>query len=1387
MYLPMRIGGVKTRLVIDTGAAITILSSRIYNKIPVSQRPLLERPGDLPRLEVADKGLLEVEGRATFAFKLEGEWFHWNMLVADIADDGLLGLDFLHANNYVLGAEVGLSLNGKRVHCAFQDSPLYAARVTLKSDITLPGNSQLIADGVADVSGLRSEFGVIGPIPGEALGNGIMVGNAVIDFRNPDTGLPVRLLNLSSEDISLRKGTRVAYLHEAEEIVCFDSDESEKCETKVPLQVNRVAGTKRKVQHLAEPIRDLYEKSSKGLDSEERGKLLALLLKHDSLFAKSPEDLGRTMVLKHSIDTGNATPVKQPPRRPPRAFMGEEEDIIKSQLASGVVRESTSPWASPMVYVRKKDGSTRPCVDYRRLNELTKKDAYPLPRIDDCLDCLGGASLFSTLDLQSGYWQIEVNEEDKPKTAFTCRSGLWEYNMMPFGLCGAPSTFERCMELVMRGLQWKTLLIYLDDLIIYSTNFGEHISRLDEVFNRLSKAGFKLKPSKCQLFQEEVEFLGHVVTKDGVKPDMQKVKAVTEWPVPRNITDVRSFLGLCSYYRRFIIKFSTRASPLNQLLEKERPFIWTPECQRAFDDLKSALTGEEVMAYPQDDGLYILDTDASNTGIGATLSQLQWCEITQKEEERPILYASKTFTKTQKQYCVTRRELLAIVTFVQQFRHYLLGRKFLVRTDHSALCWMMSFKEPQCQMARWLEILSQFDFKIEHRAGKKHGNADSLSRIPCEPQECNCYDGETVIADLPCEGCHQCARKHQEWSNFMELDDVVPLTVKPVKRLREAGRPGDQIPSGRRAASSERDGGEMGDNEVADRSDGRDSQVKSKGDEQGRCDVITGMGCRNDEGQVKETEPGWAPAEWGMMYSNDDLIRRQRDDPDVGRILNWWRVSGERPSRNCAAIESPATRNLWLYWSQLVLRRGILYRRAETDGGPRLQLVVPRVLRDEILQMAHGAITAGHLGTAKTESRLKQHFYWHRMKEDVREWIQKCASCGARKSPNHRPAKAPIGSYCAGAPMDRIFTDVLGPFPRSDNGNKLVLLVMDQFSKWVEAYPIPDQTAETVAHRIVYEFISRFGCPLDIHSDQGTNYESKLFQEVCRLLEINKTRSSPYHAQSNGGVERFNRTLLDMIAAYVNENHTDWDIHLPLLTAAYRSSTHATTKYTPNMLMMGREVNLPTQIMFGVPPSNEEPSSMPEYVTNLREKINYIHDFARLHLRSNMVTQQKDYDTRIVKNNYEVGDLVYYLDSTNKIGKSAKIKAENWKGPFVVSRTISDLLFEIKGPPRTRNKILHHNRLKPYLSNQVPEWVGVVKHQVRPPEKVCNKNQAETIAQSTQTDHQNIPECRSRNSEDRSKESGLAKTNSDQTPGRVSQRKRTIPDRFGDVVPTPIV
>ncbi len=303
--------------------------------------------------------------------------------------------------------------------------------------------------------------------------------------------------------------------------------------------------------------------------------------------------------------------------------------------------------------------------------------------------------------------------------------------------------------------------------------------RLDTVFSRLKEAGAKLKPSKCDLFKKEVSFLGYVVSQEGVKPDMTKVEAIKNWPIPPNLTDIRSFIGFMSYYRRFIPGFSTRAAPLNKLLEAGLASKWTQEAQTAFDNLKTALTGDEVMAYPQDNGgVYILDTDASNTGIGAVLSEMQWSEKAQKAEERPIAFASKSLSKTQRRYCVTRRELLAVVVFVQQFRHCLLGRKFIVRTDHSALRWVMSFREPNDQMARWLEILSGYDFQVCHRDGKPHRNAYAMSRVTCDPGGCDCYDGRTILQSLPCSGCDVCQKKHQQWSAFMDSDDIVPLAVR---------------------------------------------------------------------------------------------------------------------------------------------------------------------------------------------------------------------------------------------------------------------------------------------------------------------------------------------------------------------------------------------------------------------------------------------------------------------------------------------------------------------------------------------------------------------------------------------------------------------------------
>jgi hypothetical protein len=322
----------------------------------------------------------------------------------------------------------------------------------------------------------------------------------------------------------------------------------------------------------------------------------------------------------------------------------------------------------------KKDGTLRFCVDYRKLNNVTKKDAYPLPRIDDNLDALSGAQWFSTLDLISGYWQVKMAPEDKAKTAFSVgRGGLYQFLTMPFGLCNAPATFQRLMEKVLMGLQWEIAVLYLDDIIVFGRTVPEHLSRLEQVFDRLRKAGLKLKPSKCAILKRKVEFLGHVVSAQGVEVDPAKTQKVAEWPTPASLTEVRSFIGLCAYYRRFILGFSDVCKPLYYLTEKGVPFHWGPEQENAFTTMKGRLTAAPILAYPNKTDQFVLDTDASATGIGAVLSQVQ------NGEERVIAYGSCVLTRPERNDCVTRRELLAIVVFVKQYHHYLVGRKFLLR------------------------------------------------------------------------------------------------------------------------------------------------------------------------------------------------------------------------------------------------------------------------------------------------------------------------------------------------------------------------------------------------------------------------------------------------------------------------------------------------------------------------------------------------------------------------------------------------------------------------------------------------------------------------------------------------------------------------------------
>lgn len=442
-----------------------------------------------------------------------------------------------------------------------------------------------------------------------------------------------------------------------------------------------------------------------------------LLQDYKDLFRCTP---GVTNLSHHHIPiTGN--PIRIPPRRIPAHYKKEVEEQIQQMLNKGVIQESSSPWMAPAVFVRKKSGEIRLCVDYRELNKKTQKDAYPLPLPDEVQDKLAGATVFTTLDLQSGYWQIPVNPEDRPKTAF-CPGpgmGLFEFCCMPFGLTGAPSSFQRLMNQIFRGLPYVTT--YIDDILVHSTNKSEHLLHLKEVFDRLRQANLSLRGRKCHIARSQVPYLGHIFAGTGMSPDKQKVSAVKEWPTPQNAADVRTFLGLASYYRRYIQSFANIAKPLHELTQKNTKFMWSQEHTQSFNTLKEMLVQAPVLMYPQfkqDSPPFILQTDASSIGLGAVLEQ----------NGHAIAYASRSLKKPEQQYSVIQKECLAVVFALKQFRHYLLGRPFQLLTDHSPLQWLSSQKM-EGLLCRWSLAIQEYDFTIKYRKGCLNGNADALSRV----------------------------------------------------------------------------------------------------------------------------------------------------------------------------------------------------------------------------------------------------------------------------------------------------------------------------------------------------------------------------------------------------------------------------------------------------------------------------------------------------------------------------------------------------------------------------------------------------------------------------------------------------------------------------------
>ena len=1083
---------VEVEFMIDTGCQVTILATSVFKRMcEVHPQLRAELVPCTQRLVSADSSPLLVLGRIILKVIFPGLRCDMCCVVTSIGSDGLLGTEALQSClPHQLDLRTGqLWADGRSTLQLHQQKPTPTVSGSLITAVVLPPNSEVVANFSID-GGQLGTCALINPNRDLTEDFGVIVGHTLVDATTPSAS--VLIINPNAEEVVLPCGAHIGDLVPVLAVSVARSD--------LQRPIKRTAV-------LPDYLEDIVQGSHPSLGDTGRQSLRDLLHRYEHVFLAPGEPVtGRSKSVQHEIETNEGRPVRCGPRRLAPAGLRREQDCVKEMLTGGQIEPSDSPWASPVVLVTKKDGSTRFCVDYRRLNAMTIKDAYPLPRIDDSLRLLGNQQWFSTMDLASGYWQVAMSPEAKSKAAFVTNEGLFQFRVMPFGLCNALATFERLMDRVLCGMRWSRCLVYLDDVISFGKTISEVSLRLEEVLARLSEFGLQLKAKKCTFMQTEVAFLGHIVGRTGLACDPEKLSAVRNWHEPNRVKAVRQFVGFVGYYRRFVKNFAELADPLVSLTRKGVPFVWGSEQQRAFDALKVCLLSAPILGFPTEEDRFVLDTDASLFAIGGVLSQIQ------NGEEVVIAYASRSLRLSQRRYCTTRREMLAAVVMCTHFRSYLRGSQFTLRTAHSSLRWLQKFKNEDGMLARWYLLLDQFSVTFEYRPGSLHNNADGMSR---QCGQCRRPDCPVSAIDLPTG----------------ETDTQSVLVDQPF-------------------ATSE-----MGDSMDADLllpELSGETWVASA-----LLDKLTG-----------DLQPAGVNGDLVSASSEDKMLQTVRLWVESGKAPPppWSECTGMAPELRCWRLQIGNLK---------VDSLGRLWRR-RSPPSVGSQLVVPVKKRQEFIRQFHDSLFAGHLGITQTVFRLQHRVYWPGLRGDVQAYIQSCTTCIASKSPC--PRKVPMGHVNVGHRWERVAMDSLDMSVTTSRGNRYVLVMVDCFTRWTEAFPLPDKTAQSVADAFFNQVVCRFGMPSVIHSDQGREFENRIMQELCLLGGAHKTRTTPYHPKSDGMVERFNRTLLMMLAMFAGKNRDDWDDLLPAVMMAYRSSVHESTGFSPHRLMFGEECTLPMDI-----------------------------------------------------------------------------------------------------------------------------------------------------------------------------------------------------------------